>query len=674
MAAYFNSTLFKRNLLRFWPLATICFLIPLFIFVIPEVASNTQTRDIMSLLAIYCAMIVPILSIFTAIAVFGYLHNPKAAGFVSSLPIDRKGLYITNWLSGLILMLAPALLISVFYGILLIDQPIPSGDFLRWVGVLIASHIIFYSIAVFCAFLTGNPVMQAFLYGVINFICYALYFIHMAVISMFVFGYSSFFDLYSRSIVARLTPPVAVLEMTQSMIPNMSTYSNRYWFAANMLPDIIYWLAYLVFALILIILGYFLYKRRHIEVSGEIIVHKPVRSVFKYLMGFFIGVIIAMIVTMIIASGQWEKLTKLTVIFTVTSILFGSLGCLFAEMFTKKRLRVWKTAYKGIIAFSLSVVAIMLIIRYDGTGFERRVPDQNDVVSVSITTPHLNNTYLLHRALNDSTGNDDSFLGYYDNWQISWAYREQQRTLGLPLLDDAILDEIKLRTPNFFESPEAIAVAIKMHREIVDNKWNLIESGDNSEYSWNQQYSISYTLKNGRILTRQYMLPLHQPQENNIYTLMLELHNQPEAVDKRNRFTNLPDSAILGATVITDMSIEWINPTQFFPMRTMSAGIPITSKDDLNALTDALRMDFAAGTLGQVRLFDLTYGSITHDNIATVGMISLLLDSHAAEVPSAFEKDRIYITNFEALLGLLNIIIINETHVNTARVLKELQN
>ena len=232
MTAFFNVTLFKRNLMRFWPIAAVAFLASLLIFVVPEAASSsgnpfginrygiqfeydqygnpiTSVKDIMSTLAIFCAAVVCPLSILSAIAVFGYLHNPKAAGFVSSLPITRTGLYITNWVSGLTLMLAPVLLVGGLYGIVLIGQPVPSWDFLRFIGALVASHFIFYSIAVFCTFLTGNPLMQAFIYGVSNFIFIIFYAIGTYLASILVFGYSTALYSQVQDLVIWLTPPVA---------------------------------------------------------------------------------------------------------------------------------------------------------------------------------------------------------------------------------------------------------------------------------------------------------------------------------------------------------------------------------------------------------------------------------------------------------------------------------
>ena len=340
MQVYFNGTLFKRNLLRFWPLAVVSLLAALLIFVIPEVISQRDgnrafsqygtifwgPKDIMSPLAIYSSVVAFTLSIFAAIAVFGYLHNPKAAGFVSSLPVSRIGLYVTNWLSGLALILVPALLVGVFYGFLLIGQPVPSGDFLRWIGALVASHLIFYSIAVFLTFLTGNPVMQAFLYGMFNFICYALYLVVVAVASTFVFGYSSPIDSPGVAFVFWLTPPAAVIDMIRQMIPMMPAVFQSVSSGTYTPPGYLFWIIYLVFAVLMIVSGYLLYKRRHIESAGEIIVHRVVKSVFKYLIGLFSGVILALMMMLLLVGGQLQAVASRMGWFTSMMIVFGLLA------------------------------------------------------------------------------------------------------------------------------------------------------------------------------------------------------------------------------------------------------------------------------------------------------------------------------------------------------------
>jgi len=368
-------------------------------------------------------------------------------------------------------------------------------------------------------------------------------------------------------------------------------------------------------------------------------------------------------------------------------MIFGGLGCLFAEMLIQKRLNVWKTAYKGLIVFVEAIAAMMLFVRLDGTGFERRVPDKNDVVSVSLSNQSIyySNTRMLHMS------HKGVIMTSGDNWSLSWDYRAYQQENNLPLINDAILNEIKLRTPTFFESPEAISAAIKLHQTVVDNRWNLDEIMAQYDEGWFTYY-LTYTLKDGSVLTREFALPVTFNTKNNLIVqlgnLVLDLYNQQEAVDKRNRFIGLSDETILGALVTTYLDFDgygglWATPDSSY-MRAYN-GTTIFSRDDLNTLTEALRKDVADGTLGRISNIDLLlsrhYG-VSDDSV--LGAIDLLLDFRAAGVPSAFNWDELLLMEPEAidgyehenekelLIGLINSLTIREEHINTVQALKEL--
>jgi hypothetical protein len=429
------------------------------------------------------------------------------------------------------------------------------------------------------------------------------------------------------------------------------------------MPLSVLWSVYLVFTALMTIFGWLLYRRRHIEVAGEVIVHRPIKVAFRYLAGLFSGVIFSFILMMFTIGGQVNSLSTLTVWLTVSTIIFGVLGFLIAEMLIQKRLRVLKTAYKGIIVFVLSVVAVVVFIRLDGTGFERRVPDQNDVASVSVTNANMNyiSIHGLDRGFNQS-GN---------NWNLTWSYMEHQRTHGLPIFDETILQEIKLRTPVYFESPEAIAAAIKLHQAIVDNGRNVYGIYDDFEIAYGyQSYTITYTLKDGRILSRVYSLPIFLTDENNLLELLLDLYNQPEALDKRNRIIELPESSILGAVLTPTSYDPWLADAHYESR--MYQGEKIFLEEDLSAIMEALREDAANGDLGRVYLADLHSGYI-HDDVVTLGVIDFLVDFQTAGVPSVFEPDHLFFKYWEPSgFGLVLSVTINESHVNTVRVLEEL--
>jgi len=663
MATYFSGALWKRNLSRFWPLAAISFLIALFVFVVPELTSYRDAwlyisqKDILSDLAVYCAIVVPIMSIFSAIAVFGYLHNPRAAGFVSSLPVTRLGLYITNWLSGLTLVFVPTLLVSVFYGLQLIGQPVPSGDFLRWLGAMFTSYLVFFSMAAFFTFLTGNPIMQAFLYGIFNFLFVMLYGIMSFVAEMLVFGYSDYASSSISTLLAMMTPPVAIY----GMIDNMTRYTSFSTFGiSSSLSAALLWVIYLVFAALMAFFGYLLYRRRRIEATGDIILHKPIRSVFKYLMGLLIGAVLAFLLTQIMLDGRAVSASELLVRLTVSTMFFGALGCFCAEMIIKKRLRVWKTAYKGIIIFIAAIAAIALFIRFDGTGYERRAPDPDNVVSVSFSTR--SRFYSpLHGEVNPySTGGE--------GWSLQQTYIERQRALGLLLINNEVLDEIKLRTPDYFESPEAIIAAVKLHQTIIGEKRSL----EPIQGSWgNNRFFLTYTLKNGKTMTRDYVLPLSKTPTHSSVELLLELYNQPEAVNKRNRFMSLGDDAILGATVTPAFfDGSWLSPYQYHSRGYHSS--TLLPEGDLRALMQTLHQDAAAGSLGRIRHLDLQQ-QFLQGRSDFLCLIDLYLDSDIAGVPAAFSKESLHSEDGVSIFNSTVLtIVVNKDHINTIRVLVDL--
>ena len=60
-------------------------------------------------------------AILCAMAVWGYLYNSRSVGLMHTLPVDRTGLFVTNTLSGLAMMLIPY---AVVGGVQLPHRPV----------------------------------------------------------------------------------------------------------------------------------------------------------------------------------------------------------------------------------------------------------------------------------------------------------------------------------------------------------------------------------------------------------------------------------------------------------------------------------------------------------------------------------------------------------------------
>ena len=201
--SYFNPTLFKKNLARFWPLwggaSIIGALFPL-AFLTILIRENALFREPMSdplgVTAGYyqiVAWIIPTLSLLyaalCALAAWGWLYNPRSVGMYHSLPITRKGIFVTDFLSGMSMMLIPyavtgglAILVSAIVGSL---EPVGLAVTILAVA---GQSFFFFASATAVVFVTGNPFAFAALYFIFHFIAAGAEWLVTRLMTMFYFG------------------------------------------------------------------------------------------------------------------------------------------------------------------------------------------------------------------------------------------------------------------------------------------------------------------------------------------------------------------------------------------------------------------------------------------------------------------------------------------------------
>ena len=102
--SYFNPTLFKKNLSRFWPLwggaSLLGALAPLYLlsYILLNDHLGRYISDPLEITLGYyevLSVLVPAVSLvygaLCALASWGWLYNPRSVGLYHSLPITRKG-------------------------------------------------------------------------------------------------------------------------------------------------------------------------------------------------------------------------------------------------------------------------------------------------------------------------------------------------------------------------------------------------------------------------------------------------------------------------------------------------------------------------------------------------------------------------------------------------------
>ena len=402
--SFFNRTLFRKNLSRYWPLwgfaSFVGFLAPAAALVRLAQSGSMSVEPLVVREGYYYLLgnAVPIVSlvyaILCAMAVWSYLYNPRSVGMMHSLPIRREGLFLTNLLSGLAMMAIPYL-VAGGLGTLLFAC---CGGFDAWgtlvtVLAVIAQSVTFFGLATFCAFLTGNIFALPVLYFLLNFLAPLGDWLCNLFARGFLFGFTA--D-YSGTVdflcpMVYLTQRLYVNSEYETVRDSALEYQNR--LTSVTLENAWLIAAYAAAGLVFLTLAYLLYRRRESERAGDVVAVRIFRPVFR----FGVAALSALLGGRLLYALLWESFqvgdTFTPVPMAVCLIVAGLIGYYAASMLLAKSLQVFRGSAVGALCLVAACVAFCAGMRYDLFGIERRIPDQNEIAQLEIYLA--SNTYYL---------------------------------------------------------------------------------------------------------------------------------------------------------------------------------------------------------------------------------------------------------------------------------------
>ena len=402
--SFFNRTLFRKNLSRYWPLwgfaSFVGFLAPaaLLVRVIQSGETSVAPLRVREIYYYLVADAVPIVSIAYAIlcamAVWSYLYHPRSVSMMHSLPIRREGLFLTNLLSGLAMMAIPYL-VAGGLGTLLFAC---CGGFDAWgtlvtVLAVIAQSVTFFGLATFCAFLTGNIFALPVLYFLLNFLAPLGDWLCNLFARGFLFGFTA--D-YSGTVdflcpMVYLTQRLYVNSEYETVRDSALEYQNR--LTSVTLENAWLIAAYAAAGLVFLALAYLLYRRRESERAGDVVAVRVFRPVFR----FGVAALSALLGGRLLYALLWESFqagdTFTPVPLAICLIVAGLIGYYAASMLLAKSLRVFRGSAVGALCLVAACAAFCAGMRYDLFGIERRIPDQNEIAQLEIYLAR--NTYYL---------------------------------------------------------------------------------------------------------------------------------------------------------------------------------------------------------------------------------------------------------------------------------------
>ncbi len=471
--SFFNVALLKKNTLRFSPI-WIAYL-AMWVLVLPLMLmmslSSPWKPDLMDISQNICAMLTVagpavccVYGLVLAMAVFSYLHSARSVAMMHSLPIRRSGLYLTNYISGLLFIVVPNAVVAVLTALVTLAGGVfCPGMVLAWFLGMCALGLFFYSFAVFVTMFTGNLVAVPIFYAILNGLCFVLYWTFTYFVEPFLYGMYSSINAF-EDVVTLLTPLMCMyryMDVARSYQVGADGFDEvaRVDLSGGWVPVL-----YAVAGVVLAVLAYIVYRRRRSETAGDVVTVGWARALFRYGVGLTAALTIGQGIYYLLFESSALGGVAMEL---VVMILAAAVGYLVAQMLLHKSFRVVKKSVRGSAVCAVVILAVSAGAALDVTGFTRRIPDVDRVQGVNVT-----------------------FSGYHYS--------------DVTLCDRESIEKVV----------DIHRFAVEHRREMKDGRGSRLGPGISYSYMVDEEdvtyttFRVDYQFKDGSMMSRRYILPL----------------------------------------------------------------------------------------------------------------------------------------------------------------------
>ena len=282
---------------------------------------------------------------------FAWLDSKKQVDFYMSQPVKLSGRFWGTSLNSLIIFVciyavtaAVGTGISIALGVSASLIKIALAEFFRCIALFAAV----YGIAVLSVMLTGNIIIAGLAFLTLSFYEMIVRNILDSLAGVYFKTY-----YYGNSDATNITSPLA-------------------WY--NYFDDWRGILANIVFAAIVLLIAWLVFRKRKNEDAGKAVLHKPVRVIVKILIAVLAGLVVA--VSVAYMGGIWVT--------AISAALAAFIMSMIMEVIYNYNV---KKCTKGLGWSVLTVVlaaGIVLVFAYDLTGYDSWIPETDDVIDAYI--------------------------------------------------------------------------------------------------------------------------------------------------------------------------------------------------------------------------------------------------------------------------------------------------
>lgn len=471
--SFYNGTLGKQLTARFWPLAALytlvlVILLPLRGLTVQVMGHSTEAEyyavseanAVFHILTPWGALLAGGIA---AMVVCSHLYSTRSANFTAALGPKRTALFFTHYLTGLLWLVAP-LLVMGFADLAIYLAKVPNSKDLVWqvfgsgMAMSTVALVLFFSFGVLCGMLTGHLLALPVFYLTFNALVAGVWYLLTLIFQTFYYGYPG-----SLSQV-----PAWVLWLSPA--PHMSQ-------ALMLFPeklDVVTFVVYGVVGVVMALGAWLMYVKRPMERAGDVVAWSGLRPVFRYGVAICAGLALGSLTRLVLNLGELGL--------AVSVLLWGVVGCFVAQMLLTKSVRVLQY-WKGAVAVALTFAALFVVMAFDLTGYETRVPEPDQVAAVELSQ--------LYSYPSDAAG-------YFDGAKST--------------------------------DPQTIQLVTQLHQLLVERPVN-VSTFDSRFEDRLQRMDLTYTLIDGTRLSRFYFVPLLEndmDREGTTTYLTHQLVNRPD--------------------------------------------------------------------------------------------------------------------------------------------------
>lgn len=309
-----------------------------------------------------------VLPVLVSILLFKYTNEEKSSSFIHGLPISKRKLYITNILTGIVMYVIPFLINLIIIILLNIGEMgkyLQFADIMKWFGVCMLYNTIFFAFATFIGTFCASKISHGILTYILMYAPIGGLAIASIIMESALFGFKG---LSNNLEEFRGWPFIKIIEDFREM--------GSYYLSQTIKFETSTIIIYIASIIVMLVLGYFIYKKRKLEITKEFIAFKGLRSFVKYVATFLVNLLSYMYFCDVF---EENKIVTLLASFIITLIAY-----LIIEMILKKTYKVFKSII-GFIVYAVIVTIGFVILNTGAFGYETRIPKAEDVQEVSFS-------------------------------------------------------------------------------------------------------------------------------------------------------------------------------------------------------------------------------------------------------------------------------------------------